>query len=413
MGNIDSVNGFMARSRWRTEGLAGITVAFALIPEALAFAILVGLPPLTGLYTAFLIGFTTTVLGTRRGMISGATGAVTVMLIPLSKVHGAEYVFAAVVIAGLLQGVAGLLKAGRLTRLLTPPIMMGFMNGLAIILFLSQLSQFEYTDANGAIHWVPLQDRWLALLLIGASIIITTRFPKLSKAVPATLAAIILLTVVTWLMHLPVQRVGDIASIHGGLPVWHVPVGLFSWVTVKTVLPFSLALAAVGLIESLVTVTMLDDLEGERSSPGREVFVQGAGNLVAGFFGGMGGCAMTGQTRLNYNSGGRGRLSGCVASLMLLVFILAGAGVVEAIPVAALTGIMVVIAVTTFQWQGLLHLRGMTMPDIFAVVIVTIISVVFENLALGVVCGVVYTVIINKIKSKDHVSQNNTSLPGD
>lgn len=412
MGNIESVSGSIARPKWRTEGLAGITVAFALIPEALAFAILVGLPPLTGLYTAFLIGFTTTVLGTRRGMISGATGAVSVMLVPLSKAHGAESVFAAVVIAGLLQGVAGLLKAGRLTRLLTPPIMMGFMNGLAIILFLSQLSQFEYTDVHGAVHWVPLQDRWLALLLVGASIVITTRFPRLTKVFPATLAAIILLTVVTWSMHLPVQRVGDVASIHGGLPVWHVPDGLFSWATARTILPYSVALAAVGLIESLLTLTMLDDLEGEHSSPGREVFVQGAGNFVAGFFGGMGGCAMTGQTRLNYNSGGRGRLSGYVASLMLLVFILAGASVVEAIPVAALTGIMVVIAVSTFQWQGLLHLRGMTMPDLFAVVIVTIISVVFENLALGVICGVVYTIIINKIKPKD-VSQNNTPVRGD
>ena len=413
MGNIESLSGSVARPRWRTEGLAGITVAFALIPEALAFAILAGLPPLTGLYTAFLIGFTTTVFGTRRGMISGATGAVTVMLVPLSKAYGAEYVFAAVVIAGLLQGGAGLLKAGRLTRLLTPPIMMGFMNGLAIILFLSQLSQFGYRDVHGAVHWVPLQDRWLALLLVGTSIVITTRFARLTKVFPATLAAIILLTVVTWSMHLPVQRVGDIASIHGGPPTWHVPDGLFSWTVVRTVLPYSVALAAVGLIESLLTLTMLDELEGEHSSPAREVFVQGAGNFVAGFFGGMGGCAMTGQTRLNYNSGGRGRLSGYVASLMLLVFILMGGSVVEAIPVAALTGIMVVIAVSTFQWQGLLHLRGMTMPDMFAVVIVTMISVAFENLALGVICGVVYTVIINKIKPKDNVSQNNTSLRGD
>ncbi|HEX3933879.1 MAG TPA: SulP family inorganic anion transporter [Puia sp.] len=413
MGNTETVNRTAARAKWRTEGLAGITVAFALIPEALAFAILVGLPPSTGLYTAFLIGFTTTVLGTRPGMISGATGAVTVMLVPLSKAHGPEYVFAAVVIAGLLQGIAGLLKAGRLTRLLTPPIMMGFMNGLAIILFMSQLSQFEYKDVHGAVHWVPLQDRWLALLLVGASILITTRFPRLSKVFPATLAAIILLTFVTWSMHLPVQRVGDIASIHGGLPVWHVPMGLFSWATVKTVLPYSLALAAVGLIESLLTLTMLDDLEGERSSPARELFVQGAGNFVAGFFGGMGGCAMTGQTRLNYNSGGRGRLSGYVASLMLLVFVLVGAAVVEAIPVAALTGIMVVIAVSTFQWRGLLHLGGGTLPDLFAVIIVMVISVVFENLAFGVICGVVCTIIINKIKPKDHVSQNNTSLRGD
>jgi SulP family sulfate permease len=410
MGNTEWVNGGIGRTSWRVECLAGVTVAFALLPEALAFAILVGLSPLIGLYTAFIIGMITTLLGTRAGMISGATGAVAVMLVSLGHTYGPEYVFAAVILAGVLQVIGGLLNVGRLRYSLTPSVMTGFLNGLGIILFLSQLRQFQYIDQKGVAHFLALHELRLPLLLTGLSIMVVFILPRFVKGFPPALAAIILLTILVWVFHLPVNRVREIAVIHGGLPQLHIPAGLFSWKTLSTIFPFSAGLAAVGLIESLLTLAMLDRLEERNTPANREVFVQGAGNLVAGFFAGMGGCAMTGQTRLNYTSGGRTRLSGLVAAMMLMVFILVGAPVIELIPMSALTGIMIVIAVTTFQWKVIPKFREWDAAELVIIVLVTATSVVFDNLALGVLLGVASSIIMTKIRAHNHGKQNNTPL---
>jgi SulP family sulfate permease len=385
------------RPYWRTELLSGITVAFALIPEALAYSILAGLSPLTGVYTSFVIGLSVTLLGTRPGMISGVTGAVAVIMVSPGHSDGAEYVYTIVVLAGVLQVIAGLLRAGRLTFFLTPPVMIGFMNGLAILLFLSQMAQFRYPDAAGMAHWLSLKKLWLPLLLTMSSVAIVVVFPRFIKVIPSSLVAILLITMFVWWLHLPVKRVGDIAFIHGRLPVWHVPMVLFSWDTFTSVLPYSVALAAVGSVESLLALTALDTLEGTRSPATKELLVQGIGNVIAGFFAGMGGCAMTVESRLNYASGGRGRLSGFITALMLMVFILIAGRIAEQIPMAALSGVMIVVAMNSFQWEGIWKICKIGVGEVIIMGGVTAISV-FGNLAMGVMSGILITIVLGKLR---------------
>ena len=380
--------------------LAGLTVAFALIPEALAFAVVAGLSPLTGLYAAFTVGFITSVFGTRAGMISGATGAVAVVLTPVAAELGPEAVFATVIGAGFLQVLAGLGGLGRRLHIRSKPVISGFLNGLAIILFISQAGQFRYTAGDHTSHWLQGSQLFSTILLVTLAIVVVVLLPRLSKAVPSSLAAILLLFLLAPLLPWPVRHIGDIASVKGTFPPFHLPAIAFTPATVLYILPHSAIMACVGIIESLLTMSMLDRIRNEQSSPKKEMLVQGFANIVSGSFSGMGGCAMTGQTRLNMEAGGKTRLAGLTASLLLLVFILFASALVNQIPTAALAGIMIMIAVNTFQWESLSSLRTAPLKDSVIMLTVTGIGVATGNLALAVITGLLLSALINKFTNQ-------------
>ncbi|MEM6318460.1 MAG: SulP family inorganic anion transporter [Bacteroidota bacterium] len=375
---------------YKTEILSGLTVAMALIPEAVAFALIAGLSPLTGLYAAFMMGLITSIFGGRPGMISGATGAVAVVLVVLAKTHGVEYIFATVVLAGLLQVAAGALKLGKLMRLVPHPVIFGFVNGLAIIIFMSQLEQFK--DANGA--W--LTGTPLAILggLVALTMLIIWGLPKISKAIPASLVAILSIFGIVFFLGIDTKTVGDIASIQGGFPPFHIPEVPLTIATFMTILPYAAIMAGVGLIESLLTLNIIDEITETRGSGNREAMAQGAANILSGLFSGMGGCAMIGQSLINVSSGARARLSGIVAAVMLLVFIMFGAGLVEQLPMAALTGLMIMVSIGTFEWASLRTFNKMPPSDIFVMVLVTLVTAVLHNLALAVVVGVIIAALV-------------------
>lgn len=334
---------------YKTEILSGLTVAMALIPEAVAFALIAGLSPLTGLYAAFMMGLITSIFGGRPGMISGATGAVAVVLVVLAQTHGVEYIFATVVLAGLIQVAAGLLKLGKLMRLVPHPVIFGFVNGLAIIIFMSQLDQFK--DPAG--DWLTGMSLYMLLGLVALTMLIIWGLPKLSKAIPASLVAILTVFAVVVGFGIDTKTVGDIASISGGFPPFHIPVIPFTMESLVTILPYAAIMAGVGLIESLLTLNIIDEITETRGQGNREAVAQGAANILSGLFSGMGGCAMIGQSLINVSSGARARLSGIVASLMLLFFIMFGASLIERLPMAALTGLMIMVSIGTFEWASL------------------------------------------------------------
>ncbi len=338
---------------YRTEVLSGLTVALALIPEAVAFALIAGLSPLTGLYAAFSIGLITSVLGGRPGMISGATGAVAVVIVTLVQSHGVEYVFATIVLAGVLQLLAGLLRLGKFIRLVPHPVMFGFVNGLAIIIFLSQLNQFKTVDASGTLHWMTGTPLAIMLGLVLLTMGIIWGLPRLTKAIPASLVAIVMVSLLVIGLGINTRTVGDIASISGGFPPFHIPSVPFTLDTLSIIFPYASVVAGVGLIESLLTLNLVDELTNTRGRGNKECVAQGLANVTTGLFSGMGGCAMIGQSLINVSSGARARLSGIVASVMLLVFIMFGAPVVEKLPMAALTGVMVMVSIGTFEWASL------------------------------------------------------------
>ncbi|MCL4133720.1 UNVERIFIED_CONTAM: hypothetical protein GTU68_049886 [Idotea baltica] len=365
---------------YRTEILSGLTVALALIPEAVAFALIAGLSPLTGLYAAFVMGLVTSVLGGRPGMISGATGAVAVVLVTLASSHGVEYIFATVILAGMLQVGAGFLKMGKLMRLVPHPVIFGFVNGLAIIIFMSQLDQFK--DASGA---------WLTVLV---TMLIIWGLPKLSKAIPASLVAILAVFGVVVGFDIDTKTVGDIASIQGGFPPFHIPKVPLTLDTLLLILPYASIMAGVGLIESLLTLNIIDEITETRGRGNKEALAQGIANMVSGLFSGMGGCAMIGQSLINISSGARARLSGIFASIMLLVFIMFGAPLIERLPMAALTGLMIMVAIGTFEWASLKTFTKMPKSDIFVMVLVTLVTAVLHNLALAVIIGVIIAALV-------------------
>ena len=330
---------------YRLEILSGLTVAMALIPEAVAFALIAGLSPLTGLYAAFMVGLVASILGGRPGMISGATGAVAVVIAALVVTHGAEYIFATVILAGLMQAAAGFLRLGKLMRLVPQPVIFGFVNGLAIIIGGSQIEQFK-NDGGDWLHGGEL-GLFVGLTLISMAII--AFLPRLTKKVPAGLTAILVVFGLTAAFGLDTKTVGDLASIQGGFPPFHIPEVPFTWETLQVIFPYAVIVAGVGLIESLLTLNILDEITGTRGQGNRECVAQGAANVMSGLFSGMGGCAMIGQSLINVSSGARARLSGIVASVMLLVFILFGAPLIERLPMAALTGLMIMVAIGTFE----------------------------------------------------------------
>lgn len=393
---------------YKTEVLSGLTVALALIPEAVAFALIAGLSPLTGLYAAFVMGLVTSVFGGRPGMISGATGAVAVVLVVLAQSHGPEYVFATVILAGLLQATAGLLRLGKFIRLVPHPVIFGFVNGLAIIIFMSQLDQFK--DASGA--WLSGPPLYLILSLVLLTMLIIWGLPKLTKAVPASLTAILLVFGLVVGLDLDTKTVGDIASIKGGFPPFHLPSVPFNFETLQLVFPYAAIVAGVGLIESLLTLNIVDEITQTRGRSNKEAVAQGAANVLSGLFSGMGGCAMIGQSLINISNGARARLSGIVAAVMLLVFVMFGSTLIEKVPMAALTGLMIMVSIGTFEWASLKTFTKMPKSDIFVMVLVTLVTVFLHNLALAVIIGVIIAALVfawdnaKRIRARKHIDEN-------
>jgi sulfate permease, SulP family len=397
---------------YKTEVLSGLTVALALIPEAIAFALIAGLSPLTGLYAAFMVGLVTSLLGGRPGMISGATGAIAVVIVALAKSHGVEYIFATVILAGIIQFAAGMLKLGKFIRLVPHPVMFGFVNGLAIVIFMSQLDQFKFTDAGGMMHWLTGGALALMLGLVALTMLIIWGLPKLTKAVPASLVAILVVSGIVIGLNIDTKTVGDIASIQGGFPPFHIPQIPFNLETLTIILPYAAIVAGVGLIESLLTLNLIDEITETRGWGNKECVAQGTANILSGLFSGMGGCAMIGQSLINISSGARARISGIVASVMLLVFIMFGANLIERLPMAALTGVMIMVSIGTFEWASLKTFKRMPRIDVLVMVVVTLITVFLHNLALAVLVGVIISALVfawenaKRIRAKKYVDTN-------
>lgn len=401
----------------KNDVLSGFTVALALVPEAVAFAFVAGVEPLVGLYAAFMVGLITSIFGGRPGMISGATGAMAVVMVSLVAIHGVEYLFATVVLTGVLQILAGIFKLGKFIRLVPHPVMLGFVNGLAIVIFLAQLGQFKVPNVEGEMVWMQGNAMLTMAGLVLLTMAIIHFLPKLTKAVPSSLVAIVVVTILVQSLNLDARTVVDFvrdmtndpaASIAGGLPQFSIPSVPFTFETFKIIFPFALVLAAIGLIESLLTLTLIDELTGTRGRGNKECIAQGAANTVNGFFGGMGGCAMIGQSMINVNSGGRGRASGITAALGLLAFILFASSLIEQIPLAALVGVMFIVVIGTFEWSSFRIMKKVPKADAFVIVLVSGVTVA-TDLAVAVVVGVIVSALVFAWEHAKHVIVNRTA----
>jgi sulfate permease, SulP family len=402
-------------SNVKNDVLSGITVALALVPEAVAFAFVAGVDPMVGLYAAFMMGLITSAIGGRPGMISGATGAMAVVMVALVAKYGVQYLFAAVILAGILQILFGVFKLGKFIRLVPYPVMLGFVNGLAIVIFLAQMGQFKVIDASGMSQWMTGEPMLIMLGLVALTMAIIHFLPKVTTAFPASLAAILVVTGLVHGMNLEARTVIDFvrdmlpeaqkatATLAGELPSFAIPMVEFNLQTLYIILPTAVILALVGLIESLLTLTLIDELTDTRGSSNKECIGQGVANSVNGFFGGMGGCAMIGQSMININSGGRGRLSGITAALVLLAFILFLAPWIELIPLAALVGVMFMVVLGTFEWASFRILRGANKEDAFVLLLVTGVTVI-ADLAIAVIVGVIVSALVFAWKHASHIN---------
>jgi SulP family sulfate permease len=397
-------------ARAKTELLSGLTVAMALVPEAIAFAFVAGVDPLVGLYAAFIVGLITALFGGRPGMISGATGALAVVLVSLVAEHGVQYLFAAVVLMGVLQLLAGLLHLGKFIRLVPYPVMLGFVNGLAIVIFLAQIGQFQMDDGAGGRTWLPDGELVLVLGLSLFTMVVIWGAGKLTNAVPAPLVGIIVTTLVVLGFGLDVRNVGDLASIAGGLPTFSVPDVPFSFATLQIIFPYAAILAIIGLIESLLTLNLVAEITETHGKTSKECLAQGGANIVTGFFGGMGGCAMIGQSMINVESGGRTRVAGASAALFLLAFILFASGVIEMIPIAALVGVMFIVVIGTFAWSSLRIMRKIPKSDAFVLILVSLVTVA-TDLAIAVVVGVIVSALVLAWKASQQIHARITVGP--
>ena len=389
----------------KNDILSGLTVALALVPEAVAFAFVAGVEPLVGLYAAFMVGLITACIGGRPGMISGATGALAVVMVTLVADHGVEYLFATVVLMGLLQIAAGVTKLGTFIRMVPHPVMLGFVNGLAIVIFLAQLNQFgvdgqpgwlDGTFMQGTIldvAWLEGPQLHMLLGLVAMTMLIIHFLPRFTNALPASLVAIVVVSLLVIGLDLDTRVVGDIASIKGGLPSFHIPSVPFNLETLVIIFPYAVVLAAIGLIESLLTLRLVDEITESRGHGNRECVAQGIANTTTGLFGGMGGCAMIGQSMINVNSGGRGRLSGITAALCLLLFILVASPLIEQIPLAALIGVMFIVVIGTFEWSSFRVIRKVPRTDALVLVLVSAVTVA-TDLAMAVVVGVIVSALV-------------------
>lgn len=395
---IDRTNGSI-----KDDILSGLTVALALVPEAVAFAFVAGISPIVGLYGAFMMGLVTSIFGGRPGMISGATGALAVVMVHLvsegntlggDSFMGLQYLFATLILAGIIQTAAGLFRLGKFVRMIPHSVMLGFVNGLAIVIFLSQLGMFK---SNG--QWLEGQDLMYMIALVVLTMAIMVFLPMLTKKVPAALTAIIIVSLIVIFGGIETETVKSfiVASggegIKAGLPTFNIPLIDLNWETLKFISPYALILAAIGLIESLMTLNLIDELTETRGSGNRECVAQGGANIINGFFGGMGGCAMIGQSIINIKSGGRGRLSGIVAALALLCFILFASTYIEMVPIAALVGVMFMVVIGTFAWSSLKVWNKVPLADVIVIVLVTGLTVMFD-LAIAVLAGVIVSSLV-------------------
>ena len=389
-------------SLFKVEILSGLTVALALVPEAIAFAFVAGVAPLSGLYAAFIVGLITAVLGGRPGMISGATGALAVVMVSLVLDHGAEYLFATVVLMGILQLLAGIFKLGKFIRMVPQPVMLGFVNGLAIVIGISQLSQFKTVNAIGQSVWISGNMLYYSMGFVALTMLIIWLLPKITQAVPATLAAILVTSILVLVLKVDIPSVGDLASVKGGLPIFSIPSVSLNFENLKIIFPYALILAAIGLIESLLTLNLVGEITNKRGGASQECLAQGLANTVTGFFGGMGGCAMIGQSMINVKSGGRTRIAGIAAALFLLIFILYTSNYIEMIPIAALVGVMFMVVIGTFAWNSLKILFFVPKSDALVIVLVTVVTVL-EDLAVAVIVGVIVSALVFAWKSASRI----------
>jgi sulfate permease, SulP family len=373
--------------------LSGLTVSLALVPEAIAFALVAHVSPLTGLYAAFFLCLISAALGGRPGMISGATGALAVVMVALVVRHGTEYLFATVVLMGLLQIGFALCKLGKFIRMVPHSVMLGFVNGLALVIFMAQFGHFQTPGADGVPVWMSGAQLYVMLALVALTMAIIYLLPKLTNAIPSSLAAILGVAAIVGALGIDTKTVGDMGSIAGGLPQFHLPQVPFTLDTLRIVLPYALILAAIGLIETLLTLNLIDAMTDTRGRPNRESLAQGVANVVSGLFASMGGCAMIGQSMINIGNGARQRLSGIVAAVFLLGFILFLSRWIEKIPLAALVGLMFVVCQKTFAWGSLQALRKIPRQDAVIVVGVTVITVL-TDLAVAVLAGVVFAALV-------------------
>jgi len=408
MKNTFALFDFSQKVNYKTEILAGLTVAMTMIPESLSFAILAGFPPLVGLYGAFIMGFITSILGGRPGLISGGAGATVIVLIALMKSHGLDYVFGAIALAGIFQILVGLFKLGKFIRLVPQSVMFGFVNGLAIVIFLSQFEQFK-TMVNGEIVWLSGTPFYIMAGLVMLTVGLVLVLPKITKAIPASLAAILIVFGIVIGFGIETKQVSDIASISGGLPPFHIPNIALTIENLQIIFPYALVMAAVGLTEGLLTLNLVDEITATKGNSNRECIAQGTANIANGFFYGMGGCPMIAQTLVNLSAGSRARLSGIVASLTILLIILIGAPVIEQLPLAALTGVMIMVAIGTFEWASLKAVTRMPKSDVIVMLIVMAITVFMHNLALAVLVGVIISALVfawdnaKRIRAKKYI----------
>lgn len=387
---------------FQNEILSGLTVALALVPEAVAFAFVAGVEPLVGLYAAFMVGLLASIFGGRPGMISGATGAMAVVMVALVAQHGVEYLFATVVLTGLLQILAGVLRLGKFIRIVPHPVMLGFVNGLAIVIFLAQIQHFQ-VDVDGVKQWMANEPLMIFATLIVLTMAIIHFLPKLTKAIPSSLAAIVVVSFMVVGLNIDTNTVGDLASIKGGLPQFHIPDVAYNFDTLKIIFPYAIILAAIGLIESLLTLTLIDEVTNTRGRGNRECVGQGIANTATGMFGGMGGCAMIGQSMINVNSGGHQRLSGIAAALFLLAFILFASSLIEQIPMAALVGVMFIVVIGTFEWSSIRIFNKIPRHDAFVLVLVSAVTVA-TDLAIAVIVGVIVSALVFAWEHAKHIN---------
>ena len=396
---------FKQKVNYKSEILSGLTVALALIPEAVSFALIAGLEPLNGLYAAFILGLISSIFGGRPAMISGATAAVAVVIAPLVKTHGIDYVFATVILAGIIQIIVGLLKLGKFMRLVPTPAILGFMNGIGILIFMAQVNQFK----DGFGNWLTGIPLFIYFGLVILTIAIIVLLPKLTKAIPASLVAILTVFAVTYFVGIETKTVGNIA---GGFPKLYLPNVPFTFETLQVIFPYAVIFAGVGLIQSLLSLNILDEITQTKGNTNKEALAQGTGNIIAGFISAMGGAGMLGQSLININSGARARLSGIVGASMLLVFVMFGSAFISIIPMAALTGVMIMVAYGTFKWATLRIVNKMPKQDVFIGVTVTLITVVMKNLALAVVVGVIISALVfawecaKRIRARKFIDDN-------
>ena len=420
-------------SNAKNDIFSGLTVALALVPEAVAFAFVAGVDPLVGLYAAFMIGLITSIFGGRPGMISGATGALAVVMVTLVArgnamgVEGDElglyYLFMTVILMGVIQVLAGVFKLGKFVRLIPHPVMMGFVNGLAIVIFLSQLSMFMMPE-NGDMVWMEGKVLWTMMGLVGLTMAIMFGLPQITKKLPEALIAILVVSAIVIFGDLEVATVGSFIRDGGGeglkgglpLPQWAIFEKIpLNFETLKFIGPYALILAAIGLIESLMTLNLIDELTETRGNSNKECIAQGGANILTGFFGGMGGCAMIGQSIINIKGGGRGRLSGIVAALALLGFILFASGLIEQVPIAALVGVMFMVVIGTFAWSSFRIINKIPKTDVFVLILVSSMTVFFD-LAIAVISGVIVSALVfswenaKRIRARKRINEDGTKV---